>query len=259
MCRAISTSHSATWRFVACADRGRREEDPWRHSHPLGLRRDRQCGRTERADRDRHAALLRDPWAPISTATTTRPAISVRPSARRTTSWATRRWSPQSGGIGMAIIGFLASAKMGVSAISVGWATSPTSMKTICSPLRAGREHQHHRPASRGFEGRPFFAEVAKRVSKKKPIVVLKASAAPARRARAASSHTGRLAGNDKIYEDVFKQSGVIRARSLRDCSNFARGTRSADAEGQQRGHHHRRGRLGRAALGCPAWTTACR
>jgi acyl-CoA synthetase (NDP forming) len=42
--------------------------------------------------------------------------------------------------------------------------------------------------------------------------------------ARAASSHTGALAGNDKIYEDVFKQSGVIRARSLRDLLEFARG-----------------------------------
>src|SRR5207244_13376618 len=41
--------------------------------------------------------------------------------------------------------------------------------------------------------------------------------------ARAASSHTGALAGNDKIYEDVFKQSGVIRARSLRDLLEFAR------------------------------------
>jgi acyl-CoA synthetase (NDP forming) len=42
--------------------------------------------------------------------------------------------------------------------------------------------------------------------------------------ARAASSHTGALAGNDKIYEDVLRQSGVIRARSLRDLLEFARG-----------------------------------
>ncbi len=42
--------------------------------------------------------------------------------------------------------------------------------------------------------------------------------------AKAASSHTGALAGNDKIYEDVFKQSGVIRARSLRQLLEFARG-----------------------------------
>src|SRR5207237_5603016 len=67
------------------------------------------------------------------------------------------------------------------------------------------------------------FAEVAKRVSQKKPVVMLKAGRTSAG-ARAASSHTGALAGNDKIYEDVLKQSGVIRARSLRDLLEFARG-----------------------------------
>jgi acyl-CoA synthetase (NDP forming) len=41
--------------------------------------------------------------------------------------------------------------------------------------------------------------------------------------ARAASSHTGALAGNDKIYEDVLRQSGVIRANALRDMLEFAR------------------------------------
>src|SRR5918995_1570566 len=67
------------------------------------------------------------------------------------------------------------------------------------------------------------FAEVAKRVSKKKPVIMLKAGRTSAG-AKAASSHTGALAGNDKIYEDVLKQSGVIRARSLRDMLEFSRG-----------------------------------
>ncbi|HUN48866.1 MAG TPA: acetyl CoA synthetase, partial [Stellaceae bacterium] len=67
------------------------------------------------------------------------------------------------------------------------------------------------------------FAEVAKRVSKKKPVVMLKAGRT-AMGARAASSHTGALAGNDTIYDDVLKQSGVIRAKSLRDMLEFARG-----------------------------------
>ena len=66
------------------------------------------------------------------------------------------------------------------------------------------------------------FAEVAKRVSKKKPVVVLKAGRT-ALGASAASSHTGALAGNDKIYDDVLRQSGVIRARSLREMLEFAR------------------------------------
>jgi acetyl coenzyme A synthetase (ADP forming)-like protein len=131
--------------------------------------------------------------------------------------------SSQSGGIGMAIIGFSRSAKMGVSAI-VGLGNksdideddllaffeqddNTSIIAQHCEDLKDGRA----------------FAEAAKRVSKKKPIVVLKAGRTSAG-AKAASSHTGALAGNDKIYEDVFKQSGVIRARSLRQLLEFARG-----------------------------------
>ena len=131
--------------------------------------------------------------------------------------------SSQSGGIGMAIIGFSRSAKMGVSAI-VGLGNKSDideddlliffeqddNTKVIaqhCEDLKDGRA----------------FAEVAQRVSKKKPVIVLKAGRTSAG-AKAASSHTGALAGNDKIYEDVLQQSGVIRARSLRDLLDFARG-----------------------------------
>src|ERR1700675_164259 len=131
--------------------------------------------------------------------------------------------SSQSGGIGMAIIGFSRSAKMGVSAI-VGLGNksdideddlltffeqddNTNLIAQHCEDLKDGRA----------------FAEVAKRVSKKKPIVVLKAGRTSAG-AKAASSHTGALAGNDKIYEDVLRQSGVIRARSLRQLLEFARG-----------------------------------
>ena len=131
--------------------------------------------------------------------------------------------SSQSGGIGMAIIGFSRSAKMGVSAI-VGLGNKSDideddlliffeqdeNTKVIaqhCEDLKDGRA----------------FAEVARRVSKKKPVIVLKAGRTSAG-AKAASSHTGALAGNDKVYEDVFRQAGVIRARSLRELLEFARG-----------------------------------
>jgi len=67
------------------------------------------------------------------------------------------------------------------------------------------------------------FAEVAKRVSRKKPIVMLKAGRTQLG-ARAAASHTGALAGNDRIYDDVLRQSGVIRANSLNEMLEFARG-----------------------------------
>lgn len=60
------------------------------------------------------------------------------------------------------------------------------------------------------------FRRLASRVSKKKPILALKAGRSAAG-ASAASSHTGSLAGADKAADALLKQSGVIREGSLRD------------------------------------------
>ncbi len=56
------------------------------------------------------------------------------------------------------------------------------------------------------------FLDIAKKVSKEKPIVVLKTGKTEEGK-KAVSSHTASLAGSDRIYEAVFRQSGVIRAR----------------------------------------------
>jgi acyl-CoA synthetase (NDP forming) len=66
------------------------------------------------------------------------------------------------------------------------------------------------------------FVEVAQRVSRKKPIVVLKAGATPAG-TKAAASHTAALAGDDKVYDDILRQAGVVRARGLQELLQFAR------------------------------------
>ena len=130
--------------------------------------------------------------------------------------------SSQSGGVGMAIIGFSRSAKMGVSAI-VGLGNKADidedDLLTFFEQDDATQAIAMHMEDLK--DGRSF-AEVAKRVSKKKPVIVLKAGRT-ALGARAASSHTGALAGDDKIYDDVLRQSGVIRARGLNEMLQFAR------------------------------------
>jgi acyl-CoA synthetase (NDP forming) len=130
--------------------------------------------------------------------------------------------SSQSGGIGMAIIGFSRSAKMGVSAI-VGLGNKSDLDEDDL--LTFFEQDDNTNVIAMHFEdlkdGRAF-AEVAKRVSKKKPVVVLKAGRT-ALGARAAASHTAALAGDDKIYNDVLRQSGVIRAMGLRDLLEYAR------------------------------------
>ncbi|HWM67063.1 MAG TPA: acetate--CoA ligase family protein [Steroidobacteraceae bacterium] len=131
--------------------------------------------------------------------------------------------SSQSGGIGMAIIGFSRSAKMGVSAIVGLGNKSDIDEDDLLTFFEQDDNTEIIAQHCEDLKDGRGFAEVAKRVSKKKPVVVLKAGRT-SMGARAASSHTGALAGNDKIYEDVFKQSGVIRARTLRDLLEFARG-----------------------------------
>ena len=60
------------------------------------------------------------------------------------------------------------------------------------------------------------FRKLATRISKKKPILALKAGRSAAG-ASAASSHTGSLAGADKAANALLQQSGVIREYSLKD------------------------------------------
>ena len=66
-------------------------------------------------------------------------------------------------------------------------------------------------------------------MSKQKPVVVLKAGRT-SQGARAANSHTGALAGDDRVYDAVLKQSGVIRAHTLNDMLEYARGLQTLPA-----------------------------
>jgi len=131
--------------------------------------------------------------------------------------------SSQSGGVGMAIIGFSRSAKMGVSAIVGLGNKSDIDEDDLLTYFEQDENTQVIAMHVEDLKDGRAFAEVAQVVSKKKPVIVLKAGRT-ALGARAAASHTGALAGNDAVYEDVLRQAGVIRARTLNDMLQFARG-----------------------------------
>ncbi|AVZ76310.1 CoA-binding protein [Streptomyces lunaelactis] len=128
----------------------------------------------------------------------------------------------QSGGIGMAILGFARTTKTGVSAI-VGlgnksdldeddlltWFGEDPNTECIAMHLEDLKD------------GRAFV-DAARATVPKKPVVVLKAGRTSAG-AKAAGSHTGALAGDDAVYEDILKQSGVIRAPGLNEMLEYAR------------------------------------
>lgn len=120
----------------------------------------------------------------------------------------------QSGALGAAILNLLKDLKVGLSQfVSIGnaadcgteafldyWKDEPNTdqillyMETISEPAE--------------------FSRLAKQVTKKKPVVAIKAGRSAAG-ASAASSHTGSLAGTDLAADALLKQSGVIRANSV--------------------------------------------
>ena len=131
--------------------------------------------------------------------------------------------SSQSGGVGMAIIGFSRSAKMGVSAIVGLGNKSDIDEDDLLTYFEQDPNTSVIAMHVEDLKDGRAFASVAKRVSKTKPIVVLKAGRTSLG-AKAANSHTGALAGDDRVYDAVLRQSGVVRAKSLNDMLEFARG-----------------------------------
>lgn len=65
------------------------------------------------------------------------------------------------------------------------------------------------------------FMSAARAVSRVKPIVVLKSGRSPAG-ARAASSHTGALAGEDAVYEAAFQRAGIKRVHTIAELFDCA-------------------------------------
>ncbi|WP_309113716.1 acetate--CoA ligase family protein [Saccharothrix sp.] len=131
--------------------------------------------------------------------------------------------SSQSGGIGMAILGFSRSANIGVSSIVGVGNKADLDEDDLLTFFEQDENTSLIAMHLEDLKDGRAFAETAKRVSAKKPVVVLKAGRTD-QGAKAAGSHTGALAGNDKVYDDILRQSGVIRAPGLNDMLEYARG-----------------------------------
>lgn len=129
----------------------------------------------------------------------------------------------QSGGIGMAILGFSRTTKLGVSSIIGVGNKADIDEDDLLTFFEQDDNTQCVAMHLEDLKDGRAFADVAKRVSAKKPVIVLKAGRTSAG-ANAAGSHTGALAGDDKVYDDVLKQSGVVRAPGLNEMLEYSRG-----------------------------------
>lgn len=66
------------------------------------------------------------------------------------------------------------------------------------------------------------FMEAAKKITRDKPVIVLKAGKGKEAQA-AAMSHTGSLAGSAEVYSAAFKQAHIIEAQGIEDLFNFSK------------------------------------
>ncbi|MCL4875637.1 MAG: acetate--CoA ligase family protein [Anaerolineae bacterium] len=76
---------------------------------------------------------------------------------------------------------------------------------------------------SEGLPSGREFMEVAREVTRKKPVIVVKSGVTQSGQ-RAVSSHTGSLAGAEQAYKSAFYQSGVLRAETMQAMFDYALG-----------------------------------
>jgi acetyl coenzyme A synthetase (ADP forming)-like protein len=130
-------------------------------------------------------------------------------------------FSTQSGALGLAILDYVRQLNLGISTfVSVGnkadvsgndliqyWADDPCTDVILLYLESFGNPRR--------------FAQIARRVAVKKPIVAVKAGRSSAG-ARAASSHTGALAASDVVVDALFREAGVIRTATLEELFDVA-------------------------------------
>jgi len=66
------------------------------------------------------------------------------------------------------------------------------------------------------------FVKVAREVSKRKPIILLKGACTP-EGAKAAASHTASIAVRDDVFEAACRSAGILRARSFEEMMDLAK------------------------------------
>ena len=126
----------------------------------------------------------------------------------------------QSGALGVTILDYAAEYGVGIrSFVSAGNKPDVSGNDLL--------EYWEHDPETRvilmyleNFGNPRRFSQIARRVARRKPIVVVKSGRTQAG-ARAASSHTGVLAGADPATDALLSQCGVIRADTVQELFDF--------------------------------------
>jgi acetyl coenzyme A synthetase (ADP forming)-like protein len=127
----------------------------------------------------------------------------------------------QSGALGAAILDWILDQRIGFSKfVSLG-NKADLDETDIISALADDEETSIILLYLEGVKRGNEFIKVAQEVTRKKPIVILK-SGITAAGARAASSHTGTMAGSDSAFDTAFRKAGVIRVETAEELFDLA-------------------------------------
>jgi acyl-CoA synthetase (NDP forming) len=122
----------------------------------------------------------------------------------------------QSGAFGVAALDYLAGRQMGISKFVSFGNKCDVAEPEMLEYLLHDDETWVILLYAEAIEAGREFMKVAEKVTPKKPIVAFKSGKSKAG-ARAAASHTGAIAGSDRIYDAAFRQVGVIRAKDMEE------------------------------------------
>jgi len=120
----------------------------------------------------------------------------------------------QSGALGTAVLDIALAGRLGLSKfVSLGNKADVNEIDL----LQAWADDPHTRVIMIYSEGIPNgqeFIEVARNITRRKPVVAIKSGVTQSG-SRAVSSHTGSLAGSEQAYQAAFRQAGILRADSM--------------------------------------------
>jgi len=130
-------------------------------------------------------------------------------------------FSSQSGALGLALLERAEATGLGVTSfVSVG-NKADVSSNDLLEWWEDDDETEMVVLYLESFGNPRAFARIARRIARRKPILALKGGSTLAG-SRAAGSHTAALAGSDVAVDALFRQAGVIRAKTLDELIDVA-------------------------------------
>jgi len=128
----------------------------------------------------------------------------------------------QSGALGIAMIGKTAVQNIGLSSIISVGNKSDINEADLLEYLITQDETKIILMYIEGIQEGETLVKMLRKATKVKPVIVIK-SGRSKRGAVAAASHTGSLAGSDKVFDAIMKQCGVLRAESIQEALEWSK------------------------------------